>query len=233
MLAVIFALLAGILTITTPCTLPVLPILLGSSIGRARSLRPVVITLGFVTSFSLVVILFSAITQVLGVDQNTLRAFAAICLIGFAVVMLCPRTFERITPQFGRLIAPLIGRQLSPLTGNAGGFLLGTTLGLVWTPCAGPVLGSIITVIATGNRPAWGALLLIVYALGAAAPMLAIAYGGQVITTRVKSLARISPVLQRGFAVVIICFAIAMYFQQDALVIRWLGDVYPGGQPAL
>ena len=52
--------------------------------------------------------------------------------------------------------------------GAIGGFVLGTTLGLVWTPCAGPVLGSILTVVATSKDTAWASLLLVVYAIGAA-----------------------------------------------------------------
>ena len=88
--------------------------------------------------------------------------------------------------------------------------MLGTTLGLVWTPCAGPVLGSILTLVATSKDTAWASLLLVVYAIGAALPMLAIAYGGQAVTTRVRSIARISPRLQQGFGVVVIAFAVAV-----------------------
>ena len=105
--------------------------------------------------------------------------------------------------------------------------MLGTTLGLVWTPCAGPVLGSILTLVATSKDVAWASLLLVAYAIGAALPMLAIAYGGQAATTRVRSLARISPRLQQGFGVVVIAFALAAYFQYDTLIVAWLTGFYP------
>ncbi len=111
--------------------------------------------------------------------------------------------------------------------------MLGTTLGLVWTPCAGPVLGSILTVVATSKDTAWASLLLIVYATGAAIPMLAIAYGGQAVTTRVRSIARISPRLQQGFGVVVIGFALLAYFQYDTQVVAWLTSFYPEGQIGL
>jgi cytochrome c biogenesis protein CcdA len=117
--------------------------------------------------------------------------------------------------------------------GNIGGFILGTTLGLVWTPCAGPVLGSILTIVATSSDTAWASLLLVVYAIGAAIPMLAIAYGGQAVTTRVRSIARISPRLQQGFGVVVIAFAVASYFQYDTLIVAWLTRFYPSGQIGL
>jgi cytochrome c biogenesis protein CcdA len=111
--------------------------------------------------------------------------------------------------------------------------VLGTTLGLVWTPCAGPVLGSILTVVATSKDAAWASTLLVVYAIGAAIPMLAIAYGGQAVTSRVRRIARISPKLQQGFGVVVIAFAVASYFQYDTLIVAWLTAFYPQGQLGL
>jgi cytochrome c-type biogenesis protein len=111
--------------------------------------------------------------------------------------------------------------------------VLGATLGLVWTPCAGPVLGSILTVIATSKDTAWAGTLLVTYAIGAAIPMLAIAYGGQAVTTRVRSFARIAPRLQQGFGVVVIGFAALSYFQYDTLIVAWLTHFYPNGQIGL
>jgi cytochrome c-type biogenesis protein len=111
--------------------------------------------------------------------------------------------------------------------------VLGTTLGLVWTPCAGPVLGSILTVIATSKDTAWASTLLVVYAIGAAIPMLLIAYGGQAVTVRVRSFARITPRLQQGFGIVVIGFAAASWFQYDTLIVAWLTSFYPNGQIGL
>ena len=117
--------------------------------------------------------------------------------------------------------------------GIIGGFVLGTTLGLVWTPCAGPVLGSILTIVATSKDTAWASLQLVVYAIGAALPMLAIAYGGQAVTTRVRSVARVAPRLQQGFGIVVIAFALLSYFQYDTLIVAWLTGFYPNGQIGL
>ena len=69
--------------------------------------------------------------------------------------------------------------------------------------------------------------------IGAAIPMLIIAYGGQAITTRVRSLARIAPRLQQGFGVIVIAFAAATYFQYDTLAVAWLTRCYPNGQIGL
>ncbi len=117
--------------------------------------------------------------------------------------------------------------------GALGGFLLGTTLGLVWTPCAGPVLGSILTLLATEPNSSWAATLLTFYAVGAAIPMLAIAYGGQFAATRVRAVAAVAPRLQQAFGVLIVTYAAAMYLQYDTVITAWLTEFYPSGQVGL
>jgi len=229
MLNLVLALLAGVVTVAAPCTLPMLPILLGASVGQTGKVRPAMIALGFVMSFSMVALLLSAITRVFDFDPNHLRNAAAILLLGFGLLMIWPAPFEWLAVRIGGLG----GHSAASRQGVIGGFVLGTTLGLVWTPCAGPMLGSILTVIATSKDTAWASLLLVVYAIGAALPMLAIAYGGQAITTRIRSVARIAPRLQQGFGVVVIGFALLSYFQYDTLIVAWLTGFYPNGQIGL
>lgn len=229
MLDLVLSLLAGVVTVAAPCTLPMLPILLGASVGQTGKARPAMIALGFVMSFSMVALLLSAITRVFDFDPNVLRTGAAILLTGFGLLMIWPAPFEWLAARIGGFTSgSAASRQ-----GTAGGFVLGATLGLVWTPCAGPVLGSILTVIATSKDTAWASLLLVVYAIGAAIPMLAIAYGGQAVTTRVRSVARIAPRLQQGFGAVVIAFALLTYFQYDTLIVAWLTGFYPNGQTGL
>jgi len=231
MFDLLLALLAGVLTIAAPCTLPVLPILLGASVGRNGKVRPAMIALGFVVSFSAVALLLSAITRIFDFDPSVLRSGAAILLLGFGALMVWPAPFEWVAIRLNGLIAD---RSVSPQRNGAiGGFVLGTTLGLVWTPCAGPVLGSILTLVATARDTAWASLLLMTYAIGAALPMLGIAYGGQAVTTRVRSIARISPRLQQGFGLVVIGFALAAYFQYDTLIVARLTSFYPTGHIGL
>jgi cytochrome c-type biogenesis protein len=229
MLNLVLALLAGVITIAAPCTLPMLPILLGASVGQTSRARPVMIAAGFVLSFSVVALALSAITRAFDFDPNVLRSTAAILLIGFGLLMIWPAPFEFLSRRLGGFV----GNGAVSRHGVLGGFVLGTTLGLVWTPCAGPVLGSILTVVATSKDTAWASTLLVVYAIGAALPMLLIAYGGQIVTARVRSLARITPRLQQGFGVVVIGFALGSYYQYDTLIVAWLTSFYPNGQIGL
>jgi cytochrome c-type biogenesis protein len=233
MFNLVLALLAGVVTVAAPCTLPMLPILLGASVGQTGRVRPAMIALGFVLSFSATALLLSAITRIIHFDPNVLRSAAAVLLLGFGLLMVWPAPFEWLSIRIGgQLNGGSVGNT-RPHQGNVGGFVLGTTLGLVWTPCAGPVLGSILTIVATSSDTAWASALLVVYAMGAAIPMLAIAYGGQAITTRVRGVARISPRLQQGFGIVVIAFAVLSYFQYDTLVVAWLTAFYPTAQIGL
>src|SRR5580765_7558549 len=101
MLNLVLALLAGVVTIAAPCTLPVLPILLGASVGHTSRARPAMIALGFVMSFSTVALLLSAITRVFDFDPNVLRTGAAILLLAFGLLMIWPAPFEWISIRIG------------------------------------------------------------------------------------------------------------------------------------
>jgi cytochrome c biogenesis protein CcdA len=233
MFNLVLALLAGVVTIAAPCTLPMLPILLGASVGQVGKIRPAMIAAGFVMSFSATALLLGAITRVFDFDPNSLRTGATVLLLGFGLLMIWPAPFEWLSIRLNGLAGAGAAATTASRQGAFGGLVLGTTLGLVWTPCAGPVLGSILTIVATSKDTAWASVLLVTYAVGAAIPMLAIAYGGQAVTTRVRSIARISPRLQQAFGVIVIAFAIASYFQYDTLIVAWLTGFYPNGQIGL
>lgn len=106
MAAVVLALFAGVLTIAAPCTLPVLPAMLGASLGRSDKARPAFIALGFVGSFAAAAVFFSVTTQVAGIDQTVLRAVAAVLLAAFGAVTLWPHPFEWIWIRVGARLIP-------------------------------------------------------------------------------------------------------------------------------
>ena len=233
MLSALFALLAGIVTVAAPCTLPVLPILLGTSLAARGKARPLFIAAGFVAAFAAVTLVFSAVARVAGLEADQLRNVAIVLLAIFGVLLLWPHGYARLSAAASALINRVGNGAPRSTEGAFGGFLLGTTLGLVWTPCAGPVLGSILTLLATEPNSSWAATLLTLYAIGAAIPMLAIAYGGQFAATRVRAIAAVAPRLQQGFGVLIVAYAVAMYLQYDTTITAWLTEFYPSGQVGL
>lgn len=227
MFALGLALLAGIATVAAPCTLPMLPIILGASVGVTSRVRPAMIALGFVTSFALVALALSALARAFAFDPAHIRSIASVLLAAFGALMIWPRGSEWLTQQLSAIVHHGNGFSGTNDWSLTGGFVFGATLGLVWTPCAGPVLGSILTVIATAGSLSWSGVLLLAYAIGAALPMLLIAYGGQLVSTRVRAVARVAPRLQQAFGVAVIGFALATYLQYDADLVAWLTTFYP------
>lgn len=223
------AVAAGMLTVGAPCVLPMLPVVLGASVagGPAQRTRPLFIALGFALSFAAVALLFNSFTQVLGVSPEGLRRFAAVMLLVFGVLTVWPKPFQWLSQQASGVLSRVASLGLGSSGGNWGGLLLGLSLGAVWTPCAGPVLASILTLIATEPPGASTAVLLLAYSTGAALPMLAIAYGGQAAASHVRRISRHAHRVQQAFGVVVIAVALAMLFQIDGQVTAWLSQFYP------
>lgn len=218
MIEILLALVAGILTIAAPCILLPLPIIFGASVGQSVRSRPVFITLGFVTTFAVLGLTLNILVQRSGLDPQTLRHAAAVLLFVFGFFMIWQSLFERLTLKLSGLINKAGQAVQQTGSGNGGGFLLGVIIGIIWTPCAGPILASILTLIAQQTNLARAAFLLLAYAVGAGIPMLMIAYGGQALTTKVKSIARHAATLQRIFGVIIMVVAVAVYFQYDTVL---------------
>ena len=171
---------AGIVTALSPCVLPVLPIVLA---GGATGRRPLAIVAGIVASFTVFTLFAAWLLGRLGLPQDLLRNLAIGLLFLVSLTLLVPRMGE------------LVARPLQVLTRRrpgdlGGGFLLGASLGLVFVPCAGPVLAAVTVIAANREVRLDGVLLTLAYATGAALPMLAIAFAGQRAATvlRVRAL---------------------------------------------
>jgi cytochrome c biogenesis protein CcdA len=235
LLETLFAILAGILTVASPCVLPLLPILLSVSIGQRNPYRPLFIVLGFIVSFAGLSLLFGLATSALGLTQNQLHNAAIVLLALFGVLLIWPKPFELLTARLNGIMnrATDFGDRAEAGARSAflGAFIMGLTLGIVWTPCAGPVLGSILALIATTNNLGHAGVLLAAYALGAGIPMLVIAYGGQYVTTRVRGITRYTHRLQQIFGVLLILLAVAFYYQYDTVIESWFAGFFPSNLP--
>jgi cytochrome c biogenesis protein CcdA/thiol-disulfide isomerase/thioredoxin len=201
-LLIVIGLLAGIVTAISPCVLPVLPILLA---GGAAGRKPVRIIGGLVLSFSIFTLFASWLLRQLGLPQDFLRNLAIALLFVMAAVLLVPRLsllVERGLAFFSRLRPANAG----------GGFFLGVTLGLVFVPCAGPFLAAITTAAARENFGVRTIAATVAYGLGAAIPMLAIAYGGREAAARIRQRAEI---LRNVAGVAIALVAVGLVFHVD------------------
>jgi len=233
MIEIALAFAAGLLTVAAPCILPLLPVLLGASIGRQDRWRPLFLAAGFIIAFAGFAILFGSFSTVLGLSHDTLRKVSVILLGSFGLLLLWQQPYEWLMARLSGLLSFADGVVSRAGSGNAGGLVVGLTLGVLWTPCAGPVLGSILTLIATSENLARAALMLVTYATGAGIPILLIAYGGQYATTEARRLAPYTPALQRTFGAAVLLVALAFYTQYDAVAAAWVSDFYPSLQTGL
>jgi cytochrome c biogenesis protein CcdA/thiol-disulfide isomerase/thioredoxin len=226
MVQILFAFLGGVLTVAAPCILPVLPILLGSSVGQKNKLRPLFIILGFITTFALTSLVISIIVRYVPFfSQDHIRTIAVIFIGIFGIFLIWPLPFELLMSKFSRITNATagVGRGQS----NTSGLLLGMTLGLVWAPCAGPILATILALIALQGNTGRSLLLLAAYSLGAGIPMLIIAYGSQYISTKVRFIAQYSQRIQQIFGVLIVSLSVLMFFNKDTEIINALTAYFP------
>lgn len=223
----ILASTAGLATVASPCVLPLLPLVLGVSVGQKSRTRPLFIVLGFVLSFAAVALAFSASTQFLGVSPGAVRTSSALLLLLAGSVMLVPRLSDRLMQSLSGVAN--WGQRLGDAAGSGpfGAMVLGAALGAVWTPCAGPALASILALIASNSDHAEAAVLLVAYAAGAGLPMLFIAYGGQTVVNLVGPLSRRANTLRKVFGAVVVATALSMLAQVDTQITAWLSRAWP------
>jgi cytochrome c biogenesis protein CcdA/thiol-disulfide isomerase/thioredoxin len=162
---------AGFITAISPCVLPVLPIVFaGGATGGRR--KPFAIIAGLVLSFSAFTLFGVWLLKKLGLPEDLLRDIAIALLFLVAATLLFPKVEELVQ-------RPLLRLTRRPGGDLGGGFLLGASLGLVFVPCAGPVLAAITVVGATQDVGGRAIVLTLAYAVGAAIPMLLVAFGGR------------------------------------------------------
>ena len=166
------ALLAGMLSVLSPCVLPLLPIVMGTAASEHR-LGPIALAVGLATSFVAIGLFVATIGFSLGLDTGVFRAVSAILLIGMGVLLLVPR----LQAQFAMAASPVsnwVGGHFDGFTATslASQFGLGLLLGAVWSSCVGPTLGAASILAAKGENLAQVALTMLAFGIGAALPLM-------------------------------------------------------------
>jgi cytochrome c biogenesis protein CcdA/thiol-disulfide isomerase/thioredoxin len=209
---------AGFITAISPCVLPVLPIIFaGGATGGRR--KPFAIIAGLVLSFSAFTLFGVWLLKRLGLPEDLLRDIAIALLFLVAATLLFPKVEELVQKPFLRLTR-------KPGSDLGGGFLLGASLGLVFVPCAGPVLAAITVVGATQDVGARAVVLTLAYAVGAAIPMLLVAFGGR---SAMNALRPHAHRIRQGLGVVVGLTALAIALNVD----RHFQTAIPGYTEAL
>lgn len=223
LILILVAMLAGALSVLTPCVLPLLPALLVAGEGTRR--RAIGIVAGLVSSFVLALLVLGSIVSALGLSDNILRYVAAALLIGFGLVLGIPKLRERFELAASSFSARLPQRAAKTGSGDgfASGLVLGAGLGLVWAPCVGPLVAGIAAAVASSGAGLSQVFQAAAFGLGMSAPLLAIVLGGQVMNKRIRR--RVSfDVVHKVSAVVLILTGMYIALGLDVRVNKWLAQ---------
>jgi len=219
----VFAFVAGGATAVTPCVLPVLPALLSASATGGRR-RPLGIVTGLAITFTITIVGVASLVDGVGVADSTLRTIAICFLVLFGLTLLVPAAGERLEARLAWL------SRFGPRSAGSGfwsGLPVGGALGFVYAPCAGPILGAVISVSASRGTTAELVAVGIAYALGSALVLLALGLGGRRVLDRVRRAGR-GPALQQAFGAVMVVTALLMLAELDIRFQSAIADDLPG-----
>lgn len=224
----VFAYLAGLLTLINPCVLPVLPIVLASSLHRDRR-APLALAAGLSLSFVALGLGVTAIGPALGLDTDAVAQVAALVMVGFGLVMLLPALSGRFSTATAGFAARADAQVDGTLDAGLGGqFLAGALLGAVWSPCIGPTLGAAIALASTGESLGRAGAIMVAFALGVSTLIVALAYGAQsAIRRRQATLRVLAERAKPVMGAVFIAVGLTLWFGLHHGIEAWLVDNLP------
>lgn len=224
---IIFAFIAGVVTVLSPCILPLLPIILSSSVGSQEeaSKKPYGVMLGFILSFTFFTLFLSALVKATGVSAELLRTISIVVIAGFGLSLLFPKfqaMFEHLFSKLSSFAPQTQGRK-----GFGGGLLVGLSLGLLWTPCVGPILAAVISLAVIGDVSFAAFLITLSYSVGTAIPMLFIIKGGALTLKKFPWLVQNLANVQKVFGVIMIATGIMIALNLDRKFQTFILDTFP------
>ncbi len=234
-LLILFGFVAGAGTALSPCVLPVLPIALAAGATGGRR-RPLGVVVGLALSFTFATVALVYLLSALGLPDTLLRTLAIVALLGFGATLLVPPLAARLEGRLSRLVpARVVGGASGAVgagvpdgrtrgDGFRSGLFLGASLGLVYAPCAGPVLAGVITVSAAQPFSAGRLAVALAYGIGSALVLYALMRGGRRLTA---PLARRGGRLQLAMGAVMVVVAVAMLADWDLRFQSTIADELP------
>ncbi len=195
--------LEGLALIASPCILPVLPLVLGASVEGGRR-RPFGIIIGFVLAFTAFALLSRKLVMLLGINLDAIKYGSLVCLALFGLVLLSEKLSSRFSALTQRLAGAGSALSAEAKDGFCSGLLIGALIGLVWTPCAGPILAAVLVQVIRQESDLKAFFLVASFALGAGVPMLAIALTGRKIMSGLTFFTTHAEAVRKGFGIIIL-----------------------------
>ena len=209
-LLILFGFVAGAATALSPCVLPVLPIALSAGATGGRR-RPLGIVAGLAVSFTFATVALVYVISALGLPNDLIRKLAIVVLLGFGIVLMIPPLAARLEAWISRF-ASRFGIAEARGDGFWSGTAVGASLGLVYAPCAGPILAGVITVSASQSFSAGRLAVALSYGIGSAVVLYFLMLGGRRV---VRPLAQRGAGLQVAMGAVMVVVALAMLQNYD------------------
>ncbi|VVB84484.1 Thiol:disulfide interchange protein DsbD [uncultured archaeon] len=233
--SILWVFIAGLATVITPCVLPILPAVLSGSVGSR--FRPVAIVTGMSITFTLMGILINAVAS-FGFFADYLRWFSIFFIIFMGAILFDDDVNQAYTGisssivNFARERMSFLGKVASkaPSGGITSGLFLGMSLGVLWIPCVGPILGAVFAFVQVSSGGAdllYSALLLVAYSIGVSIPMLIIAYSGKKISGNVKWFVQRGHFFKRLSGLILILVGLMMLFGIDKIIQKALLPYIP------
>lgn len=226
--ALALAFVAGLLSILSPCVLPILPVVLGAAASEQRW-GPAVLAVGLSISFVAIGLFAATIGYSIGLDADVFRRSAAALMIVAGTVLLVPR-FQARLALAGAPLASWGDRHYAGTQRNglAGQLWLGLLLGAVWTPCVGPTLGAASILAAQGRDLGEVAATMLAFGLGAALPLAALGVLSRDVLTRWRArLATGGARARAAFAVVLVSIGLLVLTGLDKRIETFVVDTSP------
>jgi len=190
---------AGLASVLSPCVMPVIPVIVAGAEKNDR-LRPLLVVLGLSLTFMLMGAVSSLFGALLVGRTRSIEVAGAFIIMIMGVLLLFDLNIFKRLYRLSNIRVKGEGR--------FSGFILGMALGLVWVPCIGPLLSSILAMVGTSGQLARGIILLGFYSLGLAIPMLAVAYSSHILQSRLRIMAQHEAVLRFVSGGILIAFSL-------------------------
>lgn len=223
----LFAFVSGIVTILSPCILPILPIVLSGTLSGGKK-KPIGIVAGFILSFTFFTLFLTTIIKLTGVSAYLLRTISVFIIGIFGISLVMPKFQVATEKLFSRLVTLAPQHKIdSNRPDFIAGFFIGLSLGLIWTPCVGPILASIITLAATNTINGGAIFITLMYSVGTAIPLFAITYGGRQLLTNHPWLSTHTVSIQKTFGILMILAAISIFLSWDRQFQSYILTTFP------
>jgi cytochrome c-type biogenesis protein len=224
----IFAYLAGLLTLINPCVLPVIPIALAAATSVNR-FGPVVLAAGMSLTFTLLGVVTASLGPGIGLTPEAVSTAGAVMMVLFGLVMLVPQASAAFATATTGLANSANSRISEVDDGSLRGqFLGGMLLGAVWSPCIGPTLGGAISLASQGASLPWAAAIMFAFSLGVSTIFVALAYGARkTLRARMDSLCAAAAWSKPVMGAVFVAVGLMLFFQLNHVLEQMLLEAMP------